>query len=451
MWSFLLRSIPNLTGDGLGEEVGRIKRTGTILETVQDAYNLARRMHGYWQNKTRWTVSISSDDRLYDAALKWFLSDEADTKPPRALKATYVYGERGRRSRAAYLDDLDSSDVRPRREAGRVELVFNETSVRTVNIRGHKIAVHLQRSDHSIGGDEDKPYRPLQPDTLNFYCRSRDGQTAIIEHLRQIAADADKRKPALHLLNTWGGWSRRDDLPTRQLDSVVLRAGQMESIRDDIRAFLDQEAEYARRGMPYHRGYMLYGPPGTGKTSIVRALAAHFGLDLWYAPLGDLEKDTSLIALINQVQPGSILLLEDVDVYHATRERDDEQRGTSMAGLLNALDGVGTPHGLITFMTTNDIDVIDKALLRPGRIDVVEEIGHPDQDQVARLFESWYDSSLTPGQVERIEWSGTTADLTELFKQNLNDSDAAWRALQKKTARAEKRSVKANPSSGGKR
>lgn len=425
------------------EHLGRARqKSDSFLGTAQEVYGIAKRVHTYWNNKMRWTVSVNSTDRLFDVALKWFVSDEADTKPPRNLKAVYVYGQRWRR----FTPDFEEPS---RREAGHVELMFNETSTRHVEINGHKVTVQLQRPEHGPGDDDRASFRPAQPDVLNFYCRSREGQFAVVEHLRALAADSEKRKPALHLLDSWGSWSRRDDLPSRQLDSVVLRAGQMERMRDDIRAFLDREDDYVRRGVPYHRGYMLYGHPGTGKTSVVRALAAHFGLDLWYAPLGDLDKDTSLMSLVNQVQPGSILLLEDVDVYHAARLRDDAERGASMAGLLNALDGVATPHGLITFMTTNDLSVIDRALIRPGRIDMVEEVGLPDQDQIARLYESWYDVPLAPEQVHLIEWTGTTAALSEVFKQNLNDADAAWLLLQKKNPDAEDRSVKVT-SSGGK-
>lgn len=201
----------------------------------------------------------------------------------------------------------------------------------------------------------------------------------------------------------------------------------MERIRDDMASFLTAETEYVRRGLPWHRGYLLHGPPGTGKTSIVRALAAHFGLDLWYAPLGDLTKDTSLLSLINDVGPRSILLLEDVDVFHATRARDDEPGGISMAGLLNALDGVATPHGLISFLTTNDVSVIDDALLRPGRVDLREEIGLPDGEQLARLWASFYETH--PVTADLIRFKGTTAAALELFKQHAGDPAAAYAAL----------------------
>jgi chaperone BCS1 len=63
--------------------------------------------------------------------------------------------------------------------------------------------------------------------------------------------------------------------------------------------------------------------------------------------------------------------------------------------MLNALDGVWTPHGLITMMTTNNRDALDPALLRAGRIDVDEELSLLDEEQAARLAERLAPGSLT--------------------------------------------------------
>lgn len=74
---------------------------------------------------------------------------------------------------------------------------------------------------------------------------------------------------------------------------------------------------------------------------------------------------------------------------HSTRVRTDESPGVTMDGLLNALDGMLTPHGLITCMTTNHAEVLDPALVRPGRVDLAMEFGYLDADQLRRLLKAF--------------------------------------------------------------
>jgi chaperone BCS1 len=182
--------------------------------------------------------------------------------------------------------------------------------------------------------------------------------------------------------------------------------------------------------MSWHRGYLLYGPPGTGKTSIAWALAHHFALDLWYMPLADIEKDQELIRLVSNVKPRSMLLLEDIDVFHAAKVREDDN-GVSMSGLLNSLDGVATPHGLITVMTTNDRSMLDDALVRPGRIDRTEEIGLLDDDQGMRLLQLFY-PALKEHEARRVGRAcagRAPSDVLEVCKRHLDDPTTALREL----------------------
>jgi mitochondrial chaperone BCS1 len=157
------------------------------------------------------------------------------------------------------------------------------------------------------------------------------------------------------------GWDYLEGYAPRLLNSVILQPGEKEHLLQDIENFRRSKQRYAHLGVPYHRGYLLYGPPGTGKTSLVSALAAHFGLSIYSINLADFN-DRSLMNAINQVSANSILLFEDVDCMKSGKPRvpnfrvkDDTQlrnekedvgdkNVVTLSGLLNVLDGFYAPQ-----------------------------------------------------------------------------------------------------------
>jgi len=90
----------------------------------------------------------------------------------------------------------------------------------------------------------------------------------------------------------------------------------------------------------------------------------------------------------------SIILLEDIDAaFSDTKERhmsSQYQNFVSFSGLLNALDGVASAEGRILFMTTNHMEKLDEALIRPGRVDIKEHLGHATRLQIQKLFQKFY-------------------------------------------------------------
>jgi chaperone BCS1 len=201
----------------------------------------------------------------------------------------------------------------------------------------------------------------------------------------------------------------------------------MDMLLEDVSHFLTREDFYLRRGMPYHRGYLFHGPPGTGKTSAAKAIAAYHNLDLYYMSLGDANRDVDLMEFMSSVKSRSVLLLEDVDVFQAAQQRssegDEDSKGISLAGLLNALDGVATPHGLIAILTSNQPDVLDQALVRPGRIDRSVEFGSLTDDSLNALFEFFYETR--PSHRLSAANVGMPADAMEIFKRHMDDPQAA--------------------------
>jgi chaperone BCS1 len=226
----------------------------------------------------------------------------------------------------------------------------------------------------------------------------------------------------------------------RPMDSVILRSGIKEMLLADIDDFLTQEQAYIDLGIPWHRGYLFYGPPGTGKTSIAQAIAAYRGTHAYYLNLNSIEDDKKLNELINGIsgdEHGAVLILEDIDTVKASHDRKrkdtNDASGVSLNALLNVLDGVLTPNGLISIMTTNNRDALDPALIRPGRADKIVEITYVDDEQLGRLCQRFlgYPVDLPTVQYNDgpVKINITPAQVVGIFKEHLN-SDRHETAVQ---------------------
>uniref|UniRef100_A0A0N5BS40 Mitochondrial chaperone BCS1 n=1 Tax=Strongyloides papillosus TaxID=174720 RepID=A0A0N5BS40_STREA len=189
----------------------------------------------------------------------------------------------------------------------------------------------------------------------------------------------------------------------RPLESVILEDGLSKKIHDDLEEFIKSGSWYSDRGIPYRRGYLLHGPPGSGKSSFISALAGHFGYSICMLSLSERTLDDDrLNHLLNTPPPNSIILLEDVDAAFQSREDPmqnhrayDGMTRVTFSGLLNAIDGVACAEERILFMTTNYIDRLDPALIRPGRVDVKEYLGYCTPKMVEQLFERFYGEQAT--------------------------------------------------------
>lgn len=400
------------------------QKAGVAVAVYEGASKLYTTSKEYWRNHYAYSVDISEKDLLYSEVNEWLITTLPQEKHRSLMVST------SRTHRDGYADPDEGSMLAP--GAKPLTIHFNENTPRTMLIEGHTVRVTLHKAD----GTENKMREP-EYSRIEFVTRTYAAQQAILRQLEVLNSKRAKtRKAVLKMVNQWGGWTTRSDLPPRTLDSVALPPDQKSRVIGDLRTFLDAEDQYNRLAIPWHRGYMFYGPPGTGKTSLVKALANEFNLDLWYVSLSDLKAESSLLSLLSEVGPRSLLLLEDIDTMKITHDRDNSEQGTiSMSSLLNTLDGVATPHGLITVMTTNRFDVLDPALTRAGRMDLVENIDFPSLDTLAEMYKHFYEKTpnwevLYSGRERDVSIEGlATAQISEIMIRHMTDPEGASKAI----------------------
>ncbi|HVS67064.1 MAG TPA: AAA family ATPase [Mycobacteriales bacterium] len=154
---------------------------------------------------------------------------------------------------------------------------------------------------------------------------------------------------------------------------------------------------FARLGVAPIRGVLLYGPPGCGKTYIVKALAhdgranvlSVKGAELMSKWVGESEAGVrQLFARAKGAAP-SLVFLDEIDALAPIRGGGEDQVGDRVvAALLTELDGIDVLRGVVVIGATNRPDMVDPALLRPGRLERLLFVPPPDEEARAEIFRS---------------------------------------------------------------
>ncbi|KAK4417425.1 protein HYPER-SENSITIVITY-RELATED 4 [Sesamum alatum] len=168
-------------------------------------------------------------------------------------------------------------------------------------------------------------------------------------------------------------------------ETLAMDSDQKDMILKDLDRFIQRREYYRKVGKAWKRGYLLYGPPGTGKSSLIAAMANYLNFDVYDLELTELRRNSELRRLLLATANKSILVVEDIDCTIDLQEKlanrattsppefhQGEESKVTLSGLLNFVDGLWSSCGdeRIIIFTTNHIEKLDPALLRPGRMDV---------------------------------------------------------------------------------
>jgi len=171
---------------------------------------------------------------------------------------------------------------------------------------------------------------------------------------------------------------------------------QVKEIKEVIELPIKHPEIFEALGIAQPKGVLLYGPPGTGKTLLARAVAHHTqccfirvsGGELVQKYIGEGSRMVRELFVMAREHAPSIIFMDEIDSIGQSRSEGGGSGGDSevqrtMLELLNQLDGFEAAQNIKVIMATNRIDILDDALLRPGRIDRKVEFPNPGEE--ARL------------------------------------------------------------------
>lgn len=379
------------------------------------------------------SVDIRPDDELYNYIMAWVASQKFSKDSRRFIANTNLSS----RSWWAYRWDRDGDEDDDGAEKKTKPLAYTPTfGTHYFWHKGRLLTFRRdQNRDQAVGYFSSISDR----EEVRVSCFGRNPWIIkeLLNEAREMYMKRDESKTLIYRGTTKGGgadgpeWQRCMARTSRPFSTVILNEKVKKDLIDDVTDYLNPATRrwYSNRGIPYRRGYLLYGPPGTGKSSLSLALAGFFKMRIYIVSLSSMTaNEENLSSLFAELPRRCVVLLEDIDTAGLTHTREGEQAveeevgsesssssnsgrkkkssreskngnngqpntpigRLSLSGLLNILDGVASQEGRVLIMTTNHVEKLDKALIRPGRVDMIVKFDKADRDMTAAIFKAIY-------------------------------------------------------------
>lgn len=232
--------------------------------------------------------------------------------------------------------------------------------------------------------------------------------------------------------------------PTTKFADVAGEEAAVQEV-EEIKDFLKDPSRYKALGARIPRGVLLYGPPGTGKTLLARAIAGEAGVPFYSMAGSDfVEMFVGLGAsrvrdLFDEAKKNApaIIFIDEIDAVGRKRggsgmSGGHDEREQTLNQLLVEMDGFGANEGVIVIAATNRKDILDNALLRPGRFDRQVYVGAPDVKGREAILKVHARNKQFDPDVKFSDIAKTTAGFTGADLENLLNEAALLAARRNK-------------------
>jgi len=330
----------------------------------------------------------------------------------------------GRKMRVALHPELDDMDLRRGQE-----VVLNESLnvvlARSAELSGEVVTLKEVLEDQKraliVGRADEERVVELSEDLVGVKLRS--GDTVLMDSRTGLLLEKLPRPEVEELV--------LEEVPDISYEDVGGLDSQIEAITDAVELPFVHRDLFTEHKLPAPKGILLYGPPGCGKTLIAKAVAnslakkvaevtgdhnakSYFlnikGPELLNKYVGETERQIRLVfqRAREKSEEGMpvIVFFDEMDSLFRTRGTgiSSDMESTIVPQLLAEIDGVETLKNVIVIGASNREDLIDPAILRPGRLDVKIKIERPDAGAAQQIFSRYLTSDLPldAGEVESL-------------------------------------------------
>jgi hypothetical protein len=254
----------------------------------------------------------------------------------------------------------------------------------------------------------------------------------------------------------------------RNFDNVFFE--ERKQVQERTKFFLEHREWYDKKGIPYTLGFLFHGPPGCGKTSTVKAIAAEGRRHIINIQLSEIKTKAQLQHLFFNddihVYNGTntekytipvserLYVIEDIDAMGDAvlrrewkkpqpiakpkgeedawldRQKESEKEQLDLSFLLNLLDGTLEANGRILIITTNFPERIDRALIRPGRVDMIIHFKKCNRTVMQEMINSFFDVTdvLLP-EDSSLDGKWSPAEVNQILFRNFGNPEKAVEEL----------------------